>query len=98
MCKYCCFIFLLLSYPSSILAKVIHSERSLYRNIIVNEQGDMRCLKFKTKLQKSQQSCMIKSDPQRLVFSYTKLLMSSLLLNDQPQKILIIGLGGGHFI
>jgi spermidine synthase len=38
---------------------------------------------------------MLVDDPQRLVFNYTKLLFSSLLLTKQPEKVLIIGLGGG---
>lgn len=35
------------------------------------------------------------SDPKKLVFNYTKLAFSSLLLIDNPKKVLIIGLGGG---
>ncbi len=88
-------ITLLLCNVSSVFAKTIHSERSLYRNILVDETGDLLCLKFKTKHSKSQQSCMLKSAPNQLVFNYTKLLMSSLLLQPKPKKILIIGLGGG---
>jgi spermidine synthase len=84
-----------LLFPLLVSAKTIHSERSLYRNISVDDDGDLRCLKFHTKQQKSQQSCIYKSDPKKLVFSYTKLLMSSLLLNSSPKNILIIGLGGG---
>ena len=38
---------------------------------------------------------MLVDDPQRLVFNYTKMLFSSLLLNPNPERILIIGLGGG---
>jgi spermidine synthase len=76
-------------------AKTIHSERSLYRNILVEESNGLRCLKFNTKSAKTQQSCMLINDPQRLVFNYTKMLFSSLLLNPNPERILIIGLGGG---
>ena len=76
-------------------AKVIHSERSLYRNIIVDEQRDLRCLKFNVKSSKTSQSCFLKRDPQKLVFNYTKLLFSSLLMIDEPKRVLIIGLGGG---
>lgn len=76
-------------------AEVIHKERSLYRNILVEDNDDLRCLRFNVKTSKSNQSCYDKTDPQRLVFNYTKLLFSGLLLNDAPQNILIIGLGGG---
>lgn len=78
-----------------ILAKTIHSERSLYRNILVEENKGLRCLKFNVRSSKTQQSCMLVDDPQRLVFNYTKMLFSSLLINPNPERILIIGLGGG---
>ena len=76
-------------------ADIIHQERSLYRNILVEDNDDLRCLKFNVKSNKTQQSCYLKSQPQQLVFNYTKLLMASLLVNPEPKRILIIGLGGG---
>ncbi len=87
-------MFSLLTMPFS-HAKTIHKERSLYRNILVEDTGDLRCLKFNVKSTKTQQSCYLKSKPQQLVFNYTKLLMASLLLNPEPKRILIVGLGGG---
>ncbi len=92
---YLLLLFFCSTFFTTVFAKTIHSERSLYRNILVDETGDLLCLKFKTKHSKSQQSCMLKSAPNQLVFNYTKLLMSSLLLQPKPKKILIIGLGGG---
>lgn len=89
-----CVLLLLLVMPSA-QAKVVHKERSLYRNILVEDKGDLRCLKFNVKSTKTQQSCYLKSQPQQLVFNYTKLLMASLLFNPEPKRILIIGLGGG---
>jgi spermidine synthase len=84
----CCLI-------SVVQAQVIHQERSLYRNILVEDKGDLRCLKFNVRSTKTQQSCFLKSQPQHLVFNYTKLLMASLLVIPEPKRILIIGLGGG---
>lgn len=80
---------------SVVQAQVIHQERSLYRNILVEDNGDLRCLKFNVKSTNTQQSCFLKSQPQQLVFNYTKLLMTSLLIVPEPKRILIIGLGGG---
>jgi spermidine synthase len=88
------FVLSLLTAPP-LYAKVVHKERSLYRNILVEDKGDLRCLKFNVKSTKTQQSCYLKSQPQQLVFNYTKLLMASLLINPEPKRILIIGLGGG---
>ena len=82
-------------YSTNINAKVIHSERSLYRNILVQETGDLRCLKFNVKENRTSQSCFLKSNPDKLVFNYTKLMLASLLIQDPPKRILIIGLGGG---
>lgn len=76
-------------------AEVIHSERSLYTNILVEDDGDLRCLKFNVKTSKTRQSCFLKSQPKQLVFNYTKLLLTGLLVNPEPKRILIIGLGGG---
>jgi len=89
------FLSFLLLTISFVQAKVIHQERSLYRNILVEDNGDLRCLKFNVRSTKTQQSCFLKSQPQQLVFNYTKLLMTSLLFNDEPKRILIVGLGGG---
>jgi spermidine synthase len=89
------FALLFFIFSVNTYAEVVHQERSLYRNILVDDQGDLRCLKFNVKTSKTSQSCLYKSDPQRLVFNYTKLLFSGLLLIEEPKNILIIGLGGG---
>ena len=92
-------LFLWLSLCTALIniaqAQVIHQERSLYRNILIEDKGDLRCLKFNVKSTKTQQSCFLKSQPEQLVFNYTKLLMTSLLVMPDPKCILIIGLGGG---
>ncbi|WNC72287.1 fused MFS/spermidine synthase [Thalassotalea psychrophila] len=85
----------ILFIPFSVQAEIIKEERSLYRNIIVEDKGDIRCLKFSVKRLKTSQSCIDKTKPKALVFDYTKYVMSSLLFNPSPKKVLIIGLGGG---
>jgi len=60
-----------LTLISIVQAQVIHQERSLYRNIIVEDNGDLRCLKFNVRSTKTQQSCFLKSQPQQLVFNYS---------------------------
>ncbi|TMO76895.1 spermidine synthase [Pseudoalteromonas sp. S3776] len=82
-------------FSTAALSDVIHEERSLYRNIIVDETRDLRCLKFNTKSSQTSQSCMYKNDPDKLVFNYTKLTFASLLVTENPKNVLIIGLGGG---
>jgi spermidine synthase len=86
---------IIVAFTFIVQAEIIHQEKSLYRNILVEDTGDLRCLKFNVKSSKTQQSCIYKSQPDKLVFNYTKLLMSNLLVNPNPKRILIIGLGGG---
>ena len=41
------------------------------------------------------QSRMLKTDPERLVLDYTRTMMGFLLFNPKPERIAMIGLGGG---
>jgi len=90
-----CLLFLAVLFSVAAHSNVVHEERSLYRNIIVDETGNLRCLKFNTKSSQTSQSCMYKNDPDKLVFNYTKLTFASLLVTDDPKNVLVIGLGGG---
>lgn len=90
-----CLLFLAVLFSVAAHSNVVHEERSLYRNIIVDETHDLRCLKFNTKSSQTSQSCMYKNNPDKLIFNYTKLTFASLLVTDNPKNVLIIGLGGG---
>lgn len=88
----------LLAWPSQaqIGVREIHQERSLYRNIIVTEDSNRRCMRFTiTRRTGQNQSCRFLENPEQLVFPYAKMTLSSLLVQDNPERILIIGLGGG---
>ena len=74
---------------------VIHEEKSLYRNIEVTESRSRRCLVFTVKRRTSRQSCINLNRPKEVVFPYTKMTFAALLLEDKPERILVIGLGGG---
>lgn len=77
-------------------AQVIHEERSLYRNILVQDQGRERCLLFSERRRGgAYQTCIDRDDPDRLVFSYVRMMFAGLLLTPAPERILLIGLGGG---
>ncbi len=76
--------------------RYIHQERSLYRNILVTEDSQRRCLRFTITSRSGQnQSCRYLDKPVELVFPYAKMTLSSLLVQSNPQSILIVGLGGG---
>lgn len=76
--------------------RYIHQERSLYRNILVTEDSNRRCMRFTiTNTIGQNQSCRYLDKPVELVFPYAKMTLSSLLVQDNPERILIVGLGGG---
>ena len=75
-------------------AQEVYQEKSLYRNILVYEDQGLRCMKF-GRHDAGRQTCRSLANPDALVLNYTKMLLGALYLNPEPQKILIIGLGGG---
>ena len=75
--------------------QILHQERSLYRNIFVSQDGDQRCLLFRARRGLGRESCRLMSNPDKLVFEYTQMMLAGLYVNPQPKHILIIGLGGG---
>jgi spermidine synthase len=89
-------LILLISLASPAEAeRIIHKEKSLYRNIEVKESNNRRCLVFAMRGGDRNQSCMNLSHPDRVVFPYARMTFAGLLLNPEPQSILIVGLGGG---
>jgi spermidine synthase len=72
----------------------LHTERSLYRNIVVVEDDGVRCMKFGRNAG-GRQTCQSLAEPDRMVFDYTRMMMAALYLNPSPQRMLIIGVGGG---
>ncbi len=81
--------------PLAAAMTVIHTEKSLYRNIVVYEEGGERCMSFTGRTQSARQTCLSLTDPNHFVFVYTKMMMGALYLQPNPKKILMIGLGGG---
>lgn len=58
----------------------------------VIDQDGLRSLYFGTR---ARQSSMRLADPAELVLEYTRGMLAALLFQPQPQRILLIGLGGG---
>lgn len=75
--------------------RIIHKEKSLYRNIEVKESNNRRCLVFAMRGGDRNQSCMNLSHPDWVVFPYARMTFAGLLLNPEPRSILVVGLGGG---
>ncbi len=82
--------------PGEVLAKTLYRAKSLYRDIYVEKEGDLVCLKFAIpRKHDTNQSCKNVKNPDQLVFNYTKMAMTGVLLNVDPKAIMIVGLGGG---
>jgi spermidine synthase len=76
--------------------QMIHSEKSLYREVLVYEEGGERCMCFTRACRIGRQSCFLLNDPHRFALNYTRMMMAgTLFTGPAPQRVLIIGLGGG---
>jgi len=81
--------------PAAGALRLLHAERSLYRQVLVYEDASSRCLCFTRQCAIGRQSCLDLAQPDRLVFMYARMMLGALLLNPEPHEVLIIGLGGG---
>jgi spermidine synthase len=77
--------------------KLVHEERSLYREVLVYEGDGERCMCFTRQCRIGRQSCINLADPRRFALNYTRMAMGGLLLStpEAPKRVLILGLGGG---
>ena len=66
--------------------RLLHQERSLYRNIFVTESGDEICMLFRYPVPLGRESCKLKSDPNKLIFDYTQMMMAGLLPQSQARE------------
>ncbi len=73
--------------------KIVHREKSMYRNILVRDTSDYRCLSFTR--QPGMQSCIQKEAPEFLALPYSRGVFAALIANPKAQRVLVIGLGGG---
>lgn len=81
--------------PTAQALELVHSERSLYRQVLIYKDGDVRYLCFTRNCTIGRQSSIDLKDPDRLVFDYAHMMLGALFLQPRPQSILVIGLGGG---
>lgn len=76
-------------------ARIVHQEQSLYSTILIDRYGSMVCLQFSVRRDQRNQSCVNQRKPREMVFAYARMMLASLLLDPTPQRILVLGLGGG---
>lgn len=81
--------------PAAHAQLVVHKEPSTFSPIVVYEEANERCMTFGAVRAAGRQTCQDLDDPQRMVFGYTRMMMSALFAHPDPKRILVIGLGGG---
>ena len=85
---------LLLALSIQAEPRLLHSEPSPFGKVLVFEDNGERCLNFNSMTDMGRQTCMDLQEPDDLVFSYTRMMISALFVNPAPRRILIVGLGG----
>lgn len=75
--------------------RLIYKKDSHYNRILVYEGGFVRTLRLAVGSSARKQSSIDVKDLSRHLLEYTRLVFAGLLLNENPRKVLIIGLGGG---
>lgn len=81
---------------------LVHEERSAWSHIRVRRDGDVRILRFvRDTCEEVTESMVDLSEPHRLVLPYTRPMFANYLFYPDPERVLIVGLGGGamvHFL
>jgi spermidine synthase len=75
--------------------QLLHSERSLYREVLVYESAHVRCMCFTRQCRIGRQSCIDMQSPDRMVMRYPRMMLGALYVQPSPRSVLIVGLGGG---
>lgn len=75
--------------------KLLHSERSLYREVLVYQTGDVRCICFTRMCRIGRQTCQDVKHPDQIVMNYPRMMLGALFVKPEPKSVLIVGLGGG---
>jgi spermidine synthase len=88
---------LVMAAPAAMAQKLVHSERSLYREVLVYEDNNERCMCFTRLCRIGRQSCINLTRPREFALSYTHMVMGGILFatSTTPKRILVVGLGGG---
>lgn len=80
------------------MERVIFEGQTTAHPVRVTDEGHLRSLRFGTE---ERQSCIDLLQPQVLQLAYTRWMATALVLHPQPDRFLVMGLGGGalvHFL
>jgi spermidine synthase len=68
---------------------------SLYNRVVVQREGDVVELRFRSGHRVPRQTAVDLADPTRLVLPYTRAMLAAAFVQPGPRRVLQIGLGGG---
>jgi spermidine synthase len=74
--------------------KILSHTENEFGPVWVFEQENMRCMSFLEPPSGILQSCMLLDNPKASVFHYAQIFLGSLFIQEQPRRILMVGLGG----
>lgn len=77
------------------LGNIIHERNSLYSNILVYQNGPVISLRFGKRPSLAVQSQIHEDNPRLHMLEYSKMTFSGLLYVSDPNRVLVLGLGGG---
>lgn len=91
---------LILFVITNCYSKIIHQSANEFGPIFIEDAVHTRCLSFvPVDESKVRQTCMVRNNPEKLVLSYQKVMLSALYLSSEPPKqVLMLGLGGGTLV
>lgn len=75
-------------------ARIVHREKSIYRNVMVTENQAHRCMIFTRRI-RLLQTCIDRNDDGKLILPYSHGMMAALIAQPNAKRALIVGLGGG---
>ncbi|MFA4914031.1 MAG: fused MFS/spermidine synthase [Burkholderiaceae bacterium] len=73
----------------------LHVEPSSFAPVVIYETATERCMTFTRVNNPNAESCYRLADPEAVAFDYTRMMVSALMVKPAPQRMLLIGLGGG---
>jgi len=91
----CCQILLAKRAGNNDFGRLVYQKDSLYHRIFVYRLGPIVTLQFGRRSSVSVQSQVNLDDLRQHMIEYTELVFCGLLYEPQPQKMLVLGLGGG---
>jgi spermidine synthase len=75
----------------------VESFDTIYNSLTVEKRGNIVELRARARGSEALESAVDLSDPLKLVVHYTRSLYGALFLQPQPQRVMMIGLGGAGF-